>query len=443
MKGPYTYDEAEAYAKSKGGRLATTQEILDMLEKRYHSKAVFPESQWTAVKNPCGEKDYIQIGDNKDHNPGASHLKMAGGWPSWASNKHLCPTNVCYIAKKKEMSMKDQYHNLLASTYKSKVPSYVNILYSLFQNSRIQTHLKKLILLQNPNLDNTLFSSYLLLQCKSLEHLEIGGRANIYIENIRWENGLQNFCNLGSGSQNQINIQNESNMAGVKTLPEFDSFIMKIKVLKFEYCTHIGDICIKNMLSAFRETLEHFEICRNFYENIARITDEGFDLNSEAKAKDVKDPSWKMSIEEINNIDSLENAEQIFEIGDKFTNLKENNRRKGANFQQLKQEVQQENNKERHLDVVATYAGWPDWTCEHCKKINKVIFENNKEFGGSPAETKAEDDKNGSKSMAKKGKISSICQNCRQKNDVVDIIQAKMASGDKSKLGNLINLDEI
>ena len=77
----------------------------------------------------------------------------------------------------------------------------MNIMFALFANERIQKNLRKLVLLQNPNLDNTLFSSDFLLKCQSLEHLEIGGRANDYIEHIRWENGLQNLANMGAGSQ--------------------------------------------------------------------------------------------------------------------------------------------------------------------------------------------------------------------------------------------------
>jgi hypothetical protein len=62
-----------------------------------------------------------------------------------------------------------------------------------------------------------------------------------------------------------------------------------MRILKFEYCTHIGDFCIRELLKSFKGTLEKFEVSRNFYENIAHITDDAFDINKEGKPNLVKD----------------------------------------------------------------------------------------------------------------------------------------------------------
>jgi len=45
--------------------------------------------------------------------------------------------------------------------------------------------------LSNPNLDNTIFGLDYIQQCKSLEHLEIGGLPNHYLGGITFENGIE------------------------------------------------------------------------------------------------------------------------------------------------------------------------------------------------------------------------------------------------------------
>lgn len=61
---------------------------------------MFPLSdQWTAVRNKDGTKDYIQIGENKEHPPGVSYLQAKGHFPNWGTARYDFQQTVCYIQK--------------------------------------------------------------------------------------------------------------------------------------------------------------------------------------------------------------------------------------------------------------------------------------------------------------------------------------------------------
>lgn len=81
--------------------------------------------------------------------------------------------------------------------------------------------------MQNPNLDNTIFGHEYIQSCQNLEHLEIGGRPNQYLSEIKYEEGIEKLTSYAS-------------ILGINKL--------KIKVLKFEFCSHIGDASIRALL---------------------------------------------------------------------------------------------------------------------------------------------------------------------------------------------------
>ena len=61
---------------------------------------------------------------------------------------------------------------------------------------------------------------------------------------------------------------------------------LKFKILRFEFCSNIGDKSIKALLRYYGQTLEEFQVFRNFYGNGSIITDLSFDLNNEENIDD-------------------------------------------------------------------------------------------------------------------------------------------------------------
>lgn len=61
-------------------------------------------------------------------------------------------------------------------------------------------------------------------------------------------------------------------------LPDQDGRKWNLKVLRFDYCVYVGDTAVNGLLRAFGPTLERFQVTRNFYENVASISDDAFDL---------------------------------------------------------------------------------------------------------------------------------------------------------------------
>jgi hypothetical protein len=55
----------------------------------------------------------------------------------------------------------------------------------------------------------------------------------------------------------------------------------KMKVLRFEFCIKVGDICLFNLLKCFHQSLEELIVTRNFYYTFAYISDNAFDLGEE------------------------------------------------------------------------------------------------------------------------------------------------------------------
>lgn len=171
----------------------------------------------------------------------------------------------------------------------------------MFNDQNIQNNLKKLVLLQNPKLDNSIFHKRRIQKLKSLEHLELGGKPNFYCHGIDYDGGLIFFASQGTGSPpndwpekklqlharglldedayeeqqagqmsmlasesmskfyydnngRRVKIKQE-NTDGKTNVPVSDRVIenlsiiedgnkLPIRVLKFEYCSKIGDIAI-------------------------------------------------------------------------------------------------------------------------------------------------------------------------------------------------------
>ena len=96
-----TFDEAEAFAESKGGRLPTAEEVSVWLASENKGKPIFPgQDQWTAVRNPDGTRDYIQVGSGglNDNDPGQSHVEKYG-FPDWADTRNEWQSNASYFTR--------------------------------------------------------------------------------------------------------------------------------------------------------------------------------------------------------------------------------------------------------------------------------------------------------------------------------------------------------
>ena len=76
-------------------------------------------------------------------------------------------------------------------------------------------------------MNNMIFGSQYIQKCKVLEHLEIGGKPKNYLSGITFKDGIEKLCTY-------------ANFDGMEKL--------KFKVLKFEYCSNIGDTSIKALL---------------------------------------------------------------------------------------------------------------------------------------------------------------------------------------------------
>ena len=92
----YTYDQAEAFAISKGGRLPTTSELASMLEKQYNNingSLGFSDSQYAAVRDgeSLSQRRYVQIGTDAAFGNGID-------LPDWSSTNNTWQKNVCYYS---------------------------------------------------------------------------------------------------------------------------------------------------------------------------------------------------------------------------------------------------------------------------------------------------------------------------------------------------------
>ena len=54
---------------------------------------------------------------------------------------------------------------------------------------------------------------------------------------------------------------------------------INFKYLKFEYCSQVGNHCIREIFRAFGDTLEGLNVASNFYENETEIANEEFTEN--------------------------------------------------------------------------------------------------------------------------------------------------------------------
>jgi len=96
---------------------------------------------------------------------------------------------------------------------------------------------------------NVNYELFLLLSlyCNNLNHLEIGGLPNEFNNNITYE--------------------------GIESLTKLKSRLRKIR---FEYCGKIGDMSIATLVQHFGSSLEEFSVVRNYFEKVAKISDESF-----------------------------------------------------------------------------------------------------------------------------------------------------------------------
>jgi len=79
-----TWDSSDKYAQSKGGRLATFNELLDYIRQKGGNALVPNQDQWVAVTNGYNgaKRDWEQIGNPGMHWPGKSHVQYLG-YPGW------------------------------------------------------------------------------------------------------------------------------------------------------------------------------------------------------------------------------------------------------------------------------------------------------------------------------------------------------------------------
>ena len=87
-------------AESAGGRLPTFYELFSFI----NGHAIFSGDYWAPTKEPNGDKDWIQIGDNP-HYPGKSHT-VSGAYPSWGNDNSRAYTykSVCYLKNSQDAS---------------------------------------------------------------------------------------------------------------------------------------------------------------------------------------------------------------------------------------------------------------------------------------------------------------------------------------------------
>jgi len=90
-----TWDSSDKYAKSKGGRLATFNELLDYIRQKGGLALVPKEDQWVAVTDGYdgAKRDWEQIGNPGFHTPGKSHIQYYG-YPGWGDTLSNAAYNV-------------------------------------------------------------------------------------------------------------------------------------------------------------------------------------------------------------------------------------------------------------------------------------------------------------------------------------------------------------
>lgn len=98
--------------------------------------------------------------------------------------------------------------------------------------------------MKNTNVNYEIFL-VLSMNCPNLRHLEVGGLPNEFNNNITYE--------------------------GIESLTKLKS---KLRKIKFEFCGKIGDMCIQTLVQHFGSHLEEFSIIRNYFEKVAKISDE-------------------------------------------------------------------------------------------------------------------------------------------------------------------------
>lgn len=106
------------------------------------------------------------------------------------------------------------------------------------------TKLETFILLRNNKVNYEIFLA-LALHCQNLKHLEVGGLPNEFNNNITYE--------------------------GIESLTKMKS---RLKRIKFEFCGKIGDMSISTLVQHFGSSLEEFSVVRNYFEKVAKISDE-------------------------------------------------------------------------------------------------------------------------------------------------------------------------
>ena len=93
-----TWESSNEYAKSKGGYLASLNELIDYIKKNGSVALVPDEDQWVAVTNGFNgaKRDWVQVGGPSYHFPGKSHVQYYG-YPGWGDTLNTAATYNVYV----------------------------------------------------------------------------------------------------------------------------------------------------------------------------------------------------------------------------------------------------------------------------------------------------------------------------------------------------------
>ena len=93
-----TWESSNEYAKSKGGYLASLNELIDYIKKNGSVALVPGEDQWVAVTNGFNgaKRDWVQVGSPSYHFPGKSHVQYYG-YPGWGDTLNTTATYNVYV----------------------------------------------------------------------------------------------------------------------------------------------------------------------------------------------------------------------------------------------------------------------------------------------------------------------------------------------------------
>lgn len=108
-----TWDSSDKYAQSKGGRLATFNELLQYINSKGSEPLVPKEDQWVAVTDGYNgaKRDWEQIGNPGYHTPGKSHVQNYG-YPGWGDTLTNAAYNMYVFWISEEKTVRQQLSEL-------------------------------------------------------------------------------------------------------------------------------------------------------------------------------------------------------------------------------------------------------------------------------------------------------------------------------------------